>query len=110
MSNQYLGTFEQVVLLALASLEADATGMAIVAAIESATDRELSVPAVYVTLKRLEKKGLVRSEVRIEAGEGQPSRKYFALEAAGVEELARAKSMFDSLWSRVQLERIGEKA
>lgn len=110
MGNQYLGTFEQVVLLALASLEGEAAGMAIVGAIESATGRELSVPAVYVTLKRLEKKGLVSSEVRIEEDEGQPTRKYFALEAAGVEELARAKSMLDSLWARVRLETIGEKA
>ena len=110
MSNQYLGTFEQVVLLALAGLEGEADGMSIVDAIESATGRELSVPAVYVTLKRLEKKGLVSSEVRMEAGGGQPTRKYFVLEAAGVDELTRAKSMLDSLWTRVRLERIGEKA
>jgi DNA-binding PadR family transcriptional regulator len=110
MANQYLGTFEQVVLLALAGIEGEADGMSVVDAIESATGRELSVPAVYVTLKRLTKKGLVRSAVRIEEGDGPPARKYFALEPAGIEELSRAKTMLDSLWARVRLEELAEKA
>lgn len=105
MTRHYLGTFEQVVLLALASIDADADGMSIVDVIESATTREISVPAVYVTLKRMEAKGLVSSEVRIDEGSGPPTRKYFRLEPAGAEQLRKARTMLDSLWSLAQLER-----
>ncbi len=105
MTKQYLGTFEQVVLLALASFDDSADGMSIVDVIESTTGREPSVPAVYVTLKRLERKGLVASEVRVENGSGPPSRKYFRLEPAGLEELRRARTLLDSLWSQARLER-----
>lgn len=107
MTNQYLGTFEQAVLLALAGLGGDAHGMSIVDAIEQAGGREVSVPAVYVTLKRLEKKGLVSSEVRTGEGDGPARRKYFTLQPQGVAELAKARDLLDSLWGRVRLEKLG---
>ena len=110
MSKQYLGTFEQVVLLALASLDGDADGMSIVDAIQAASRRDVSVPAVYVTLKRLEGKGLVISEVRPATGEGPPRRKYFTLQPSGVAELAKARELLDKLWTQARLERLGDKA
>jgi DNA-binding PadR family transcriptional regulator len=110
MSKQYLGTFEQAVLLALAGNDGDADGMSIVDAIETAGGREVSVPAVYVTLKRLEKKGLVCSEVRAEAGDGPARRKYFTLQPEGVAELAKARDLLECLWGRARLERGGDKA
>ncbi len=109
MSKRYLGTFEQVVLLALAGAKGEADGMSIVEAIESTTGREVSVPAVYVTLKRLEKKSLVKSEVR-PGDDGPPNRKHFTLQPAGIAELAKAKELLDSLWMRVRLEQLGDKA
>lgn len=102
-ASPYPGTFEQVVLLALASAEDEADGMTIVDRIQEATDRDVSVPAVYVTLKRLEKKGLVSSDVRIEEGSGPPARKVFRLEPDGIEALRRARTMLDSLWARVRV-------
>ncbi len=109
MSRQYLGTFEQVVLLALAGAGGEADGMSIVDAIASATERDVSVPAVYVSFKRLEKKGLVASEVRSGSGDGAPRRRHFTLQPAGVAELAKAKKVLDSLWTRVSLEQLGDK-
>ena len=110
MGKQYLGTLEQIVLLALAGFEGDADGMSIVEAIESATGRDVSVQGVYVTLKRLEAKELVSSEARAGEGEGTRKRKYFTLLPAGMDELAKSKEMLDRLWTRVGLQRLGGRA
>jgi DNA-binding PadR family transcriptional regulator len=65
-----LGEFEQMVLLALVRLGPDAYGATIKREIETRTGRELSISAVYITLGRLETKGLVRSRI----GEPTPQR------------------------------------
>lgn len=56
-----LGEFEQLVLLALVRLGPDAYGATIRREIEAKTGRDLAISAVYVTLDRLENKGLIRS-------------------------------------------------
>ena len=64
---EYLGEFEQLVLLALIRLEDKAYGMAVRREIEDRADRDVSIGAVYATLDRLEEKGLVKSRL------GEPS-------------------------------------
>ena len=59
----YLGEFELVVMLGLARLEAEAYGMSIFEEIKEVTGRDLTIPAVYVTLNRLEKKGYLASVI-----------------------------------------------
>jgi PadR family transcriptional regulator PadR len=58
MAHQGLGEFEQIVLLAILHLE-EPYGVPIVDEIERRTQRKVSRSAVYITLRRLEKKGLV---------------------------------------------------
>jgi PadR family transcriptional regulator, regulatory protein PadR len=58
-----LGEFEQVVLLALLRLGADAYGASVVQAINDHGGRDVSISAVHTTLDRLEQKGLLRSRV-----------------------------------------------
>jgi len=58
-----LGEFEQMVVLALVRLGPDAYGATIRREIETRTGRDLSISAVYVTLGRLETKGLVRTRI-----------------------------------------------
>ena len=50
------------VLLSIARLDKEAYGMAIVEDIKETYGREISIGAVYITLKRLQKDGLVRSK------------------------------------------------
>lgn len=90
-----LGEFEQLVLLALVRLGPDAYGATIRRDIESRTGRELAISAVYVTLDRLETKGLVRSRV----GEPTPQRggrrrKHVTLLPAGRRAIAQACRAF----------------
>jgi PadR family transcriptional regulator PadR len=62
-TNSPLGDFEQLVLLALVRLGPDAYGATIRREIETRTGRDLAISAVYVTLDRLEGKGLIRSRI-----------------------------------------------
>ncbi len=101
----YLGEFELVVLLALARLGNDAYGVSIYEEIQRITGRDASVPAVYVTLTRLEKKGLVSSRVGEPTGErGGRAKKFFQVEPAGADALKRSRDMLDRLWEGVELE------
>jgi len=58
---QSMGEFEQMVLLAVLQLEGDVYGVPVVEEIERRTGRSVSRSAVYVTLRRLEQKGLISS-------------------------------------------------
>src|SRR6266851_4539058 len=57
----FLGEFEQIILLAVLRLADDAYGMEVRREIEARAGRDASIGAVYATLDRLEAKGLVRS-------------------------------------------------
>jgi DNA-binding PadR family transcriptional regulator len=94
---EYLGEFEHVVMLALARLGDGAYGAMIHQEILDTTGRDVSIPAVYVTLKRLEKKGLVSARVAAGRGGGRATRNY-ALRAEGRRALARSREMLDRLW------------
>jgi len=99
----YLGEFEQVVLLALARLDEAAYGAAIHREILERTGRDVSIPAVYVTLKRMEKKGLVASEVSDPSEGGRPTRDYRLL-PEGREALERSRELLERLWDGVGAE------
>ena len=60
---EFLGEFEQLVLIALLRLGDEAYGMAVRREIEARAGRDVSIGAVYATLDRLESKGLVRSRL-----------------------------------------------
>lgn len=85
MGNQeWLGEFEQVVLLAVLRLGTNAYGFGVQQEIKQQTGRECSIGAIYTTLDRMERKGFVSSWT----GEPTPERggrakKYFKVEGAG---------------------------
>lgn len=79
-----LGEFEQLTLLAVLRLGTEAYGVTVRQAIAEVTGRDVSAGAVYTTLARLEKRGLVSSRVGETAPErtGQ-RRKYYAVHPDG---------------------------
>ncbi len=98
----YLGEFELVVLLGLARLEDEAYGMAIFEEIKRVTGRDLTVPAVYVTLNRLEKKGYVNSRTgESSALRGGRARKYYRVTPEGSRALDASQEMLSRLWHGV---------
>ena len=84
-----LGEFEQILLLALLRLEPDAYGAAICREIDAKTGRAVLLSAVYTTLDRLEKKGLVTHWVGDPTPErGGRRKKYYRLLPGGAEAVA----------------------
>ena len=101
---EYLGEFELVVMIAVARLGSDAYGMTIYDEIRDTTGREGSVPAVYVTLTRLERKGyLAVSKGSPSADRGGRPKKFYRLLPAGVRALEQSRTMLDRLWEGVEL-------
>ena len=99
MTHHALGEFEQLVLLAIVHLRNDAYGIPIVDEIERRTEREVSRAAVYVTLRRLEDKGLVSSwlgESTAERG-GKP-RRYVSIEPTGLRALKESRKVAEQMW------------
>jgi PadR family transcriptional regulator, regulatory protein PadR len=95
----YLGEFEQLVLLALMRLGEGAYGMAVRREIEERTGREVAIGAVYATLDRLEAKGLVTSaEGQTAAGRGGRARRFFSVSGAGLRALRRSQEALDRMW------------
>ena len=104
----HLGEFEEIVMLAVARAGADGHGAAIHEQILEATNRDVSIPAVYVTLSRLEKKGLVSSGVSLSgADRGGRPRKVFEVTAAGVRELQASRLVQARLWEGLPFDPLG---
>lgn len=96
---EYLGEFEQMVMLAVARLDAQAYGMAILDELHQRTGVEAAVASVYAALDRLERRGFVSSRVGAPTKErGGRAKKFFVLEPAGIYALNRSRHALDALW------------
>ena len=90
-ANDYLGSFEQVVLLAIVRLRDKAYGMTVRRELESRMGRSVSLGAVYATLDRLEEKGYVEShEGPAGASRGGRAKRFFLVKPAGMAALHRS--------------------
>lgn len=88
----FLGEFEQIVILALLRLGDDAYGMSVRREIESRTARDVAIGAVYATLDRMEEKGLVRSsEGPPTAERGGRAKRNFHVTGEGIAALRRSR-------------------
>lgn len=93
-----LGGFEKLLLLAVLQLGEDAYGAAIFEELKRRTDRDTSPGAVYVTLRRLEKKGMVRSRAGAPTPErGGRTKRLYSLEAPGLAALRDARREWDAM-------------
>lgn len=100
------GTFEEVVLLAVARLGDEGYGVTILREIEECTRTRPALGAVYATLERLETRGWVTSY----QGEASPvrggrARRHYRLTAAGSRTLEASRRMLDRLWAGLALGR-----
>jgi len=99
VSRDSLGDFEQLVLLAALRLEDEAYSVPIIEEIERHSGRAPTHGAVYVALRRLEKKGLVRTRI----GDPDPERggrppRLVEVQPEAVRRLRESRAALISLW------------
>ncbi|MEM7416630.1 MAG: PadR family transcriptional regulator [Gemmatimonadota bacterium] len=98
-----LGGFEHKVLLAMMRLGGSAYSVPIVRELQDRTGDTVAPAAVYVTLRRLEKRGLLGSRMDPPApGEGGRERRVFDVTPDGVALLRSARRDLDRLWDGVE--------
>ena len=99
MTPRFLGEFEQMVLLAVLQLRAEAYAVGILEELDERAGRSVSRGSLYTTLERLEKKGLL--EWTTEDGppeRGGHPRRLFALTARGINALQESRQALSRLW------------
>jgi PadR family transcriptional regulator PadR len=96
-----LGSLEEQVMLAVVRTGDDAYGMNVRRELETVTNRDIAIGAVYATLDRLEAKGLMASR-RTGAVEGS-SRRVFTVTSAGARSLVLTRATREQLWAGVKL-------
>ena len=101
--SDHLGEFEQLALLAVMRLGDEAYGARIQRELEATAGRQASISAIYITLTRLQDKGLVASwmgeptEVR-----GGKARRFFRVEPEGVAALHQSREQLLSMWDGLE--------
>ena len=103
--NEFLGEFEQIVLLTVARLEKEAYGMAIRQELEGRIGRAVAIGSVYSALDRMERKGYLRSNV----GDPTPVRggrakRFYSLCPPAFAALRRSREVLDGLWEGLELD------
>lgn len=104
-----IGSFEEQVMLAVLRTAPEAYGMQVRRELEKVTGRDVTIGSVYITLDRLEAKGLVTSE-RTAARAESASRRVFSVTAIGARALAETRAMRERLWDGVELRALLGKA
>ena len=109
MKQKTLGEFEHIVLLTLLRLETNAYGAAIRQLLQSEIDRDVALGALYSTLERMERKGLVVSKLGESTAQrgGRPKR-FFSVTGEGKAALKHAKQAMDTMWQGITFKVGGE--
>jgi DNA-binding PadR family transcriptional regulator len=103
MPRENLGELEHQVLLSVLRLGGKGYSVSVVEELEAYADRRVSQAAVFITLQRLERRGLLVSHME-EGGEGEAARtrRYFLLTDVGIERLRDARRMLKRLWGGLE--------
>jgi DNA-binding PadR family transcriptional regulator len=99
MKGSHVGEFEELVLLAVAALVADAYSVAICDELTKHTGRDVKLGVVHAVLNRLEEKGLVKSSLgEATSVRGGKRKRYYALTSAGKAAIVKAREVRDQFW------------
>jgi PadR family transcriptional regulator PadR len=102
MGKEYLGEFEELVLIMVGALQDDAYGAVITEEIEQRLKREVNLSAVHVTLYRLEDKGYIKSRVGGATNErGGRRKRIYTITSAGLAMLRTMKEARTELWKMI---------
>lgn len=98
-----LGEFEHMLLAAVIRLGEDAYGASILEEIEEQTGRRVPSGSLYVTLDRLERKGLIRSRAgEPEPGRGGRPKRFVRITPQGVKAVREVRQGMLNLWAGIE--------
>jgi PadR family transcriptional regulator PadR len=98
----YLGEFEELILLSVAALVDDAYGVSIMQYIEQEAGRSVNISAVHEVLKRLQRKGYVKSRMGGATQErGGRRKRFFQLTVSGKKTLEEGMKLKLQLYKQV---------
>ena len=100
---EHLGELEALILTAVMRVGDGANGTAVYEEIEAKAGRDASLPAVHVTLRRLEEKGLLASDVGEPSPRGGRPRRYYRPTPEGVRALGEFQAMWRRVWTGLEL-------
>jgi DNA-binding PadR family transcriptional regulator len=99
MATETIGELEHLILLAILRLGPEAYGVTITEELERHTSRPILRPSIYVALRRLKTKGLIKERLgEPESRRGGRARRFFELEEGGLEIVRESRSTLMSLW------------
>lgn len=99
----HLGELEELVLLAVLRLGTEAYGASLRRELRERAGRSVSVSTIYVTLVRLEEKGLVRSEMgQPTAVRGGRAKRIFALTPEAISALEAVRGRRERMWEGLE--------
>ena len=102
MGRKHLGEFEELVLLFVAVQAGSAYGISVMEALAKEANRSVNISAVHAALRRLEKKGFVRSDWSEATKErGGRRKRLFSITQEGETALVEIRSIRDRLWGRL---------
>ena len=97
-----IGEFEELVLLVVAILDANAYGISVMEEIVNQTDRKINISAVHSALDRLEGKGFLDSHIGGATKErGGRRKRYFKITVAGQKSLSFIKEQRNKLHDQI---------
>ena len=107
MKGEYIGEFEEMIMLLVGILGEEAYGLSIVDQLKEQAKRTATIGAVHATLNRLENKGFLKSELKGATNERGGRRKpIFELTAHGKVVLESSNEIRANLWHQYSLKSI----
>jgi len=102
MPRVYLGEFEELVLLLVATFNGEAYGVRIKEALIERANRSVNISAVHAALRRLESKGFVSSRwSEATAQRGGRRKRLFTISNSGIEALKKIQDLRIQLWQQI---------
>ena len=98
-----LGGFQQLVMLAVLRMGDEAYGARIQRELEETAGRSVSISTVYVTMERLERKGLIDSWLADPTPvRGGKSKRFYKLTDTGLQALRESRDELDRMWQGLE--------
>lgn len=102
MNRTYLGEFEEIVLLCVATMTEQAYGVSVLHEITEQTGRSVRLNQIHSALQRLEEKGMIKSDMSDPTSErGGRRKRIYSITAFGQRTLQQIQEVRDSFWSRL---------